>query len=458
MLDKIKKISWFEKAIMGSIIIILFLVLINSFNREFNHDEFEAVHTAWKIGQGEGIYFDFFQHHHPLFYFTLVPIVKIFGETTAVLFFSRAYVFLLMILSFWGVYSLGKKIHNKKTGLLAVFLLVSNFTFVDKGIEIRPDLAQSVAGIFAVYFLFKYFDQKKKWQLILSSLLFFVSFLFLQKAVFLIFLIGLVLLFLYWKKKFSMKDLFFFAGAFLIPTLLFFLIFLFFGNFREYYLFNWTINSKFLNYFTPFEYLWESLWQNWAFWLLYFSGILFLKKNQSLKILSFLSFGLLIFVFALRSPFAQYYVILIPYAAILAGFSLQRLFSEKIILFLMIPVLILPVILMVKDFENNSEDQLNKINYVLSNTEKSDFVYDGDIRFNLFRKDINFFWFSLRPEKGGLDTYRLINPSYEYDVYSDIQEKKPKVISKSWLDMKNKVISDNYQKSPKYSSLYFRKD
>ena len=43
---------------------VLYMSLLGS----LNHDELEAVHTAWKIVQGEVIYADFFQHHHPLFY------------------------------------------------------------------------------------------------------------------------------------------------------------------------------------------------------------------------------------------------------------------------------------------------------------------------------------------------------------------------------------------------------
>ena len=48
-----------------------------------NHDELEAVHTAWKTVQGEVIYADFFQHHHPLFYAWLAPVIMLSGERAA---------------------------------------------------------------------------------------------------------------------------------------------------------------------------------------------------------------------------------------------------------------------------------------------------------------------------------------------------------------------------------------
>jgi hypothetical protein len=93
----------------------------------------------------------------------------------------------------------------------------------------------------------------------------------------------------------------------------------------------------------------------------------------------------------------------------------------------------------------------------LPKTTPSDYVYDGDIQFNVFRRDIDFFWFSVRPKNGALETYKTIR-NYDYGIYSDIEKFKPKVISKMWLDTKNKIISDNYEKSPVYGDLLIRKN
>ena len=42
--------------------------------------------------------------------------------------------------------------------------------------------------------------------------------------------------------------------------------------------------------------------------------------------------------------------------------------------------------------------QLEKIDYVLSITDTNDLVYDGDIQFNLFRKDLDFLVFNKRKD------------------------------------------------------------
>ncbi len=53
----------------------LSIIFYQTLNKHFNHDEFEAVHSAWKIQHGEKIYIDFFQQQHPLLYYLLVPIL-----------------------------------------------------------------------------------------------------------------------------------------------------------------------------------------------------------------------------------------------------------------------------------------------------------------------------------------------------------------------------------------------
>ena len=48
--------------------------------RVFNYDAIETIHSAWKISQGEKIYVDFDQPHHPGLYFFLAPIIAWSGD------------------------------------------------------------------------------------------------------------------------------------------------------------------------------------------------------------------------------------------------------------------------------------------------------------------------------------------------------------------------------------------
>jgi len=76
---------------------ILLAIFLNSIFRFFYTDEFEAIHTAWKILQGEKIYVDFFQHHHPLLYLLLIPFIYIFGESITAILIIRILFFLHLV-------------------------------------------------------------------------------------------------------------------------------------------------------------------------------------------------------------------------------------------------------------------------------------------------------------------------------------------------------------------------
>jgi hypothetical protein len=77
--------------------------------------------------------------------------------------------------------------------------------------------------------------------------------------------------------------------------------------------------------------------------------------------------------------------------------------------------------------------------------------------FNLFRNDIDYVWFGVKPN-GVLDTYKKINKAYNYDIYRAIAKYKPKVISNNSIpDMNNPVIAGYYTKDNTYCELYIRK-
>ena len=75
----------------------LTLLFFMSVNRFFDHDEFEAMHTTWKMYQGQDIYTDFIQHHHPFMYYTLLPLYALFGSTTDVLIAARVFIFFQLV-------------------------------------------------------------------------------------------------------------------------------------------------------------------------------------------------------------------------------------------------------------------------------------------------------------------------------------------------------------------------
>jgi len=71
-----------KKGILSAIIVALIFFLFGfrvflSVEHRFDPDEFEHIHAAWCIKQGQIIYKDFFEHHPPLFYFTILPLLHL---------------------------------------------------------------------------------------------------------------------------------------------------------------------------------------------------------------------------------------------------------------------------------------------------------------------------------------------------------------------------------------------
>ena len=168
-----------------SLILFVFLVALNE---EFGCDEFEAVHTAWKVLNGKTLYIDFFQNHNPLFYYILSPILLIFGPHIKTLYILRFLEFLFFTGTSALIYTIGKLEFDREIGHLAVILSIPAM-LIFKGIEIRPDVPMLFFELLGFYLLILFIEKKKKSYLFLSAVALALSFLILQKAVIFILLI-----------------------------------------------------------------------------------------------------------------------------------------------------------------------------------------------------------------------------------------------------------------------------
>jgi hypothetical protein len=167
---------------------------------------------------------------------------------------------------------------------------------------------------------------------------------------------------------------------------------------------------------------------------------------------------------AFNNIWYQYLLLSVPFIGIMAAYALFTVFyqSKLFRLIVLLGAIYVPMSTMhSQGFFNTSKsglsEQLARINYVLSITKEGDRVYDGNVAFNVFRDDVDYFWFCTQP-KMCLDTYRELT-GYEYDIYNLIAEKKPKVISSFRIDdMSDSRIADFYVESPYYKGLYLRVD
>lgn len=443
-------------AVLG---VLLAVILYWSLNKGFDHDELEVVHSAWKISQGEKIYVDFFQHHHPLLYYLLAPIIPWLGETAATLVVYRIIFFGLYLGILLVTYLLATQIFTSVTGIISLLLLSTSLMFTTNGIELRPDVPQTLLSLLSLLLLFIYVEQKQIKYLVGSAIAVGIAFLFLQKAIFFMGLSVLALLAFSLRQRMGLTGILVYLGGAFLPWGVYLLTLTLSGDLEPYFLLNWALNIQFIDRAYPVETLINAIRNNTFLWAFFVIGLFYLKTSEQ-KIFGLIGLGIFLAIFSTRKAHQQYFIALIPLVSILAAQGIYTLFypNKKLISVILAFALLYPSYFLIDEASNiNNQSQLQKINYVLDITQPRDYVYDGDIMFNVFRKDIDFFWYSL-DQKDGLETYQRLRP-YPYDIYQLISRYQPKVISNYFIkNMDDARIKRHYIQSERYPDIFIRVD
>ncbi len=441
------------------------LALAISLNRAFGPDEFEHVHSAWYVAEGYRPYTDFFQHHNPLLWYVLAPFLRVFGYTVRSVLMFRILMFLLTIGTVYWTYRLSKKLSaSAEVGLLSAILLLSVVMFVGRSIEIRPDVPQVFFGMVSVYALIGHFRSGKLKDLVTSALAASVSFIFLQKTVFLLAAYALIFAFRFLKGKMSLRPIIYFAIFFSLPVSLFFAAILMSGSSGSYLVTNMALNTDpSLASFSPFVHVKAALVLNGVFWIFALLSLAYTllssRLSEELKTVAFIASVLLLSIFVVKHPYEQYFMQAIPLLCVLVGGSFGSLRSRDTLneaqsLTVILVVIAVPLLwLSHLGLHNTNDMQLDKANYVIRNSGKDDYIYDGSNQFNLYRHDLHYFWYNF--EK--LPVYnRLTNGKYaDYDICTLIRSKRPAFISDYRVDVKKCGLDEVYAKT-RFDGLYVR--
>jgi 4-amino-4-deoxy-L-arabinose transferase-like glycosyltransferase len=462
------RLSAYESAFAILIALVIVLIISISLNKRFDHDEFEHIHSSWYILKGAVPYSDFYQHHHPLLWIVMAPLIALLGESAQTAVHLRFMMLAQLVMIIIVVYKL-VRIHgrSREAGLWAALLLSTMVMFIEKAVEIRPDVPQVLCGLVSVLYLLRYLERRGRRDLLIAALMSAVAFLFLQKHLFLLALIGLALLWQAARRKIPFSDIFVFAGGFLALQLLFLAGLLLTGNLEDYFITNWKLNLSQADFFSGFGNFTRSLRQNPLFWALGFGGALYLsirrKASFAVRFLALAGIVLVLAAFIAKIPHRQYYMASLPFLAaaggIVAAEIMDRLRLRPFIRIVLLLVFILvPSIALTQVNGRANSRQLRLVDYVLSVTTANDRVYDGDIQFNLFRPDLHYFWYSVAPGKG-LDAYnRVTHGRYaDYDLCELIYLREPKIVYQF-----NFQIADcnllKYYKSTPYRRIYLRRE
>lgn len=450
------------------VVFLSLIILLTSINKPFNQDEFEHIHSAWYIKNNYAPYSDFFQNHHPLLWLSIVPFLFILDNSVETIMVLRLVMFILTLGIAFSAYLIAKKItKSKEIALLSVILLLSMGIFIVSGVEIRPDVPQVLFGLISIYYLINFLQSNDNKYMIFAGLSASISFLFLQKTTFLLIAYTMIFIFQLLKREISIKSILYFIICFSLPLLFFFGYLIKSESFFVYILTNWLLNMQPVGSSSPFGTLKFSLIQNGLFWLFSTISIGFVllskKVNNELKTVTFIGLVLLSLLFLVNSTSRQDFMLAIPLLSIAAAyflkFSCDRIkLNDTYKVLLIILIIIVPVFSLLALNITTNSPQLEKINFVLRNSKESDLIYDGNIKFNVYRYDLHYFWYCTG-EKRCLSAYnKLTNNKYgDYDICELIKSKEPIFISDYELNITECGLGKLYNKT-KYDDLYIRKD
>jgi hypothetical protein len=424
--------------------------------RFFNADEIEAIHSGWLVLQGGVPYVDFFQHHHPLLYYLLAPVVAVFGEGLESVVAARSVSFAFALGIFALTWRLGQLEFDGVVASAATLLLATTVLFGGKVIEVRPDVPMTFFGLAAVLLFQRHARTRRRLHLVASAASAGLAFLFLQKVVFLLSGLAVLGLVRVLRREARWSDFGVYAAVFLCTLAPFALLLFSAGALEPYVFLNWRLNLPSQGTFGPENTILRSFQESaivWVFAIVSWPAL----RNARQREVAGLALSALALVFAVHRPWPQYYMMAMPFLAILAAGGLRSALGDRPRLYLAILALAcVPAAhgWVVYGFRTN-DGQYARIAYGLAMTDEDDVVHDGVPSFNLFRRDLDWFWFSLKPGQC-LDRYRL-RAEYDYDPIERIEELRPKLITSLLIDdMSDPRIASKYVPSEEFNDIWIR--
>lgn len=160
----------------------------------FDADELQHLHSAWRIGQGELPYRDFFEHHPPLLYLLIAPLFRSFSEADlTVLLLARAIALGVTLITLALLYRLLRRMVSPVIACIAIGAMIALPVFGRSAMELRPDVPGLLTITGAILVLLRNIQPGKMAGVraaFVAGVLFGTAFCFTQKA--LVPLVGVV--------------------------------------------------------------------------------------------------------------------------------------------------------------------------------------------------------------------------------------------------------------------------
>jgi Dolichyl-phosphate-mannose-protein mannosyltransferase len=425
-------------------------------HRLFDPDEFQHSHVAWCVFKGMVPYKDFFEHHTPWYYYMLSPFFRWFDvdgsfeSARHFLIFARGLSLVLTMLSVLLVILIGRRLENRRVGLVAGLFLVSQPVFVHKTIEIRPDVLALPFFLGGLYCLLRALAtstdgarKRLRWFLA-GGLGLGAAILCTQKMLFVLpgVLAGLGLWLLFARNQAGPRSRILLAAAFVlgiaVPAALTWAAFSLQHAGGPFIANNFLLNAKWKH--VVHEQLLRLLETSWPVLVLSLLGATvglygFIRSQQrhygEILLLCTL-FGLTAGILVVPVAHRQYYLMPLPIVCLFAAKGLFFLIERArertrawLLVLATLPLVVLPVLDLRASFRERNDGQLARLRYVFESTQPTDVVMDGWEGTGVFRPHA-FYYFFIHEE-----SVDMLAPE-RVDAYLDALESgkiRPKMIA-----------------------------
>ena len=226
---------------------IFLLAIMFCFSEILLEDELEHLHATYLITQGLVPFRDFFEHHNPLLWGLLAPIITFLPQNTIlIIYVTRLLMAVFSTGTIYYIYKIAYSFFGGKTcAILSILIYLSFYPSIYMFFTIKPDTLLYFFFIFGLYYFLLYMQTLQAKPLIICTFALTLSFLFLQTAVFMIIPVAIIALCFLYKNPLQYKN---YLRSIPIPMLLCgsFILYLYLtDSIQEYFQLCWLLNSKF---------------------------------------------------------------------------------------------------------------------------------------------------------------------------------------------------------------------
>ena len=199
-----------ENKILFAILLFDFIGILLTlvFNSTAMADEFEHLRASYLVSLGNVPYRDFFEHHHPLLWFTFAPIIGILPhKPVMILYIAKALAFICSALTFYIIFLMFRRFWRDYKVFGYFLALVFLFYPLWYSVSIfKPDTFARLFYFCGLYFFMCYIEKQQLKSLIWCGISFCIAFLFIQTIAFSILPLCIPALYLFYKNPRFYKD------------------------------------------------------------------------------------------------------------------------------------------------------------------------------------------------------------------------------------------------------------